>query len=102
RSLAHRDLPSFPTRRSSDLRRSVREQDTVARLGGDEFGILLPDVDAARAQAAAARLLEELDTEAQLSLIGGGHGVSASVGVAMRSEEHTSELQSRSDLVCRL
>jgi diguanylate cyclase (GGDEF)-like protein/PAS domain S-box-containing protein len=68
---------------ASVLRRSVREQDTVARLGGDEFGILLPDVDAARAQAAAARVLEELDTEAQLSLIGGGHGVSASVGVAM-------------------
>jgi diguanylate cyclase (GGDEF)-like protein len=65
------------------LRASVREQDTVARLGGDEFGILLPDVDAVRAQAAAARLLDELDTEAQLSLLGGGHGVSASVGVAM-------------------
>src|SRR2546421_7969024 len=27
---------------------------------------------------------------------------SAAVGVGMRSEEHTSELQSRSDLVCRL
>jgi diguanylate cyclase (GGDEF)-like protein/PAS domain S-box-containing protein len=65
------------------LRRSVREQDTVARLGGDEFGVLLPDVDAGRAQAAAARLLDELDREAQLTLLGGGHGVSASVGVAM-------------------
>src|SRR2546428_4016736 len=37
-----------------------------------------------------------------LYLFGGGH-VSLSVSkVASRSEEHTSELQSRSDLVCRL
>src|SRR5437588_3972524 len=56
---SHRDLPSFPTRRSSDLTRG----------GGAGRG-----AQRARPQA--------------------GHRV--------RSEEHTSELQSHSDLVCRL
>src|SRR5947209_18930255 len=66
-SSAHRDLHSFPTRRSSDL----------AGVG------LLVD-----APLAARLPLEVLD------------GV-GDVDVA-RSEEHTSELQSRQYLVCRL
>src|SRR6266576_7020817 len=33
---------------------------------------------------------------------GSGRGCKRSPGVAARSEEHTSELQSRRDLVCRL
>src|SRR2546421_6136658 len=33
---------------------------------------------------------------------GGRRAVDATVAAAARSEEHTSELQSRSDLVCRL
>src|SRR5207247_9799372 len=59
----HRDLHSFPTRRSSDL---------------------LSDTSQA--------------------LIDGGSQVDAggALNVAARSEEHTSELQSRVDLVCRL
>src|SRR5437868_15305632 len=66
----HRDLHSFPTRRSSDLDREVRRRD---------LGIGLD----AHARFAALR---ELDLRAQRN----------------RSEEHTSELQSRFDLVCRL
>src|SRR5438132_10655829 len=55
----HRDLHSFPTRRSSDLQKRRDEGDRI-RTGG---------------------------------LAAGGQP---------RSEEHTSELQSHSDLVCRL
>src|SRR5438034_5185972 len=69
----HRDLLSFPTRRSSDLDfRLGRELGRVALAGppllksGNRLG--LPP-----------------------------HGI-----VGARSEEHTSELQSHSDLVCRL
>src|SRR5438034_5342965 len=65
----HRDLHSFPTRRSSDL------QD--ADLGGRQ---LLPPVRVAAVYRGIARGQER----------------------HQRSEEHTSELQSHSDLVCRL
>src|SRR5437868_10851387 len=60
----HGDLPSFPTRRSSDL---VHAGGQVGRL--------------------EERQPSELDDVA---------------GQDRRSEEHTSELQSRFDLVCRL
>src|SRR6266496_6374248 len=64
----HRDLHSFPTRRSSDLgsdrRSEPRRRPTGSRRGGS-------------ACRRAHRVVE-------------------------RSEEHTSELQSRRDLVCRL
>src|SRR5438093_13370736 len=60
-SRAHRDLHSFPTRRSSDLRRAAHHGE-----------------DADRGPSSA-----------------GGAG-------RPRSEEHTSELQSLTNLVCRL
>src|SRR5699024_12442149 len=65
---AHRDLHSFPTRRSSDLRERLAPRE--ASLGHE-------DADLARDGA------EHQDRR-------------------LRSEEHTSELQSRFDLVCRL
>src|SRR5206468_6580618 len=87
----HSDLPSFPTRRSSDLRlhsiacvpprwpdarpqdrgggRARRRADGVAWTGGHVTG-------RSRRERRSRRV--------------------------ERSEEHTSELQSRSDLVCRL
>src|SRR5206468_8270444 len=82
----HRDLHSFPTRRSSDL-------------------VLRPRVDL-RAQA-RRRALRHLPARRP------GRPASGPIATARqspprapamgpRSEEHTSELQSRSDLVCRL
>src|SRR5690606_41306526 len=86
-SAAPRDLHSFPTRRSSDLahRRAARERELVEatlvhhvdeELAGSAGAAAEDDVEHARRHAG---LLEEL-----------------------RSEEHTSELQSRENLVCRL
>src|SRR5439155_24604866 len=87
----HRDLPSFPTRRSSDLmgRRS---------LSGSPIGGIV-------------------ETQEMLDFCG-QHNITAEVEVIpiqkineaydrlvksdVRSEEHTSELQSRGHLVCRL
>src|SRR5699024_12813630 len=69
---AHRDLHSFPTRRSSDLRALCRRGEAVAGGYSQNSGQRKPDPG--RPNGAA-----------------GG-----------RSEEHTSELQSRFDLVCRL
>src|SRR5205085_10192278 len=87
-------LHSFPTRRSSDLQRrhlravrrpdplvrcEVRDRDDLVReraLGGRAAGALV---------RAGAELVELLAGE-----------------LPARSEEHTSELQSQSNLVCRL
>src|SRR5205807_8375605 len=71
----HRDLHSFPTRRSSDL--------VTAEAAGFQK-TLIRDVTLAIAQR------ERID-------------IALKVGqVASRSEEHTSELQSPCNLVCRL
>src|SRR5207249_12134172 len=76
-------LLSFPTRRSSDLDRPLRDWRALRNLvlaGGDEVG------------AAATTTI----TGRRIRAWGPDTGASA------RSEEHTSELQSRFDLVCRL
>src|SRR5699024_12274110 len=89
RHAAHRDLPSFPTRRSSDL-----------GLGpiGYAFAIF--------------HLITHGFFKAGLFLGAGSvmHGMNDEIDMRgfgnlrnrPRSEEHTSELQSRFDLVCRL
>src|SRR5207249_11897686 len=82
-------LPSFPTRRSSDLmlRRYDRDRylDVVAALRGAVPGIALTTDIIVGFPGET-----EDDFSETLSL------------VEQRSEEHTSELQSRFDLVCRL
>src|SRR5690606_40998223 len=80
----HRDLRSFPTRRSSDL------MVESARANADEE----------RAQSLEFRFMNEellLERVRERLLVGWGE-----FGRADRSEEHTSELQSRENLVCRL
>src|SRR5438034_2585800 len=72
-SADHRDLHSFPTRRSSDLRRALEPAQEIERVpDGRVVGLPKPGPQ-------------------RRELRGN-----------MRSEEHTSELQSHSDLVCRL
>src|SRR5699024_12386723 len=73
----HRFLTSFPTRRSSDLN-SIKSY----------FVPYLSDVD--------VRYIK------QISPLKSHNLTSFEVAITTRSEEHTSELQSRFDLVCRL
>src|SRR5438105_7746628 len=80
---AHRDLHSFPTRRSSDL-----ELIDSVNHGGR--------LRHRRVQLGQNRG-EGFETLEKLLGHGGFHS-----GPDRRSEEHTSELQSRVDLVCRL
>src|SRR5436190_24082719 len=77
----HRDLHSFPTRRSSDL--SVR---AAVEPGVAEDGEL----------QLVTRVDRPVETEQELQIDVAG------LELLLRSEEHTSELQSHSDLVCRL
>src|SRR5207248_11314442 len=77
-SRTHRDLHSFPTRRSSDLARTSAgvAADACSTLPGCDF--LCDDCNAYRTRRGCPK------------------------STLHRSEEHTSELQSPYDLVCRL
>src|SRR5262249_56860905 len=92
-------LPSFPTRRSSDLADAParRELERLGHVGGVPLGAALVDP----AQEVVAVLFLQAAVVAELAVLGVGvprrHAV-----VADRSEEHTSELQSLTNLVCRL
>src|SRR5438034_2915616 len=79
----HRDLHSFPTRRSSDLSSSPTQlikQAGVAAEGSYHIVFFMPWFPEAMPDGKLARAFVD----------------------EWRSEEHTSELQSHSDLVCRL
>src|SRR5206468_9759227 len=92
RSLDHQHLHSFPTRRSSDLawqRKAehaiLQNNDAAARNALSRYNEIIKQ---------AQRYQQQQQEQEQL--------VSTMKSVLQRSEEHTSELQSRSDLVCRL
>src|SRR5206468_3198401 len=91
-----RRLHSFPTRRSSDLN-EVDEEDiaaTVAKWTGIPVTRLL--------EGETQKLLQMEQRLAQ-RVVGQDEAIRAVANaVRRRSEEHTSELQSRSEIVCRL
>src|SRR5207248_10416018 len=97
RALQHRDLHSFPTRRSSDLTphtgppgRSPRSAGRSARTG----------YWSRRATARANSAVEALPPKSLVRTL--SFTIAPRIWGAVRSEEHTSELQSPYDLVCRL
>src|SRR5690606_41376928 len=98
-SVALPRLPSFPTRRSSDLLADAFQQGAVL---ADVEGLLALVVTGGRAYridqflALARNRFHRVQTgtdRAETGLVNAG---------TARSEEHTSELQSRENLVCRL
>src|SRR5688500_14383286 len=82
----HLDLPSFPTRRSSDLLGARQLRHVAHELGG---------LKQHRTRVAVVGQ-QQVDHRRELQLA----QVTGAVGE--RSEEHTSELQSPCNLVCRL
>src|SRR5207249_12215515 len=96
------DLPPFPTRRSSDLAiQAFQELRAFSQVWGTSYGrVLLVKIGVIGTMiplsfiAWRRRLFRR--TEGVLAV-----GVVV-VAALLRSEEHTSELQSRFDLVCRL
>src|SRR5206468_8604599 len=93
-------LPSFPTRRSSDLELLQRfvEQCQGPRRRTFELDLAPRERRRAAIIGAGWKLLER-------ELVSAGRERRCLAGAPARhrrSEEHTSELQSRSELVCRL
>src|SRR5207249_9143845 len=88
-------LPSFPTRRSSDLNHGPGEEARLSRVkaaSGDSDPLIYNGT-----LGALMALLRNA-----LCVVGGDTGPLHLAVALGRSEEHTSELQSRFDLVCRL
>src|SRR5207253_6007846 len=101
-SVLHVSLLSFPTRRSSDL---VEGLDALVVMWQDASPMKIAaargygaavDIDAPD-KVAAFKRLEQLIDETGRTLV---HPYDDPIVMA-RSEEHTSELQSRGHLVCR-
>src|SRR5690606_39751304 len=92
---ARRALHSFPTRRSSDLEQVLRAQ-TVASLGIGVEPVGLAQHRFGPVEAQPMQIIDDRGGEFGFTALG------INVFDAQRSEEHTSELQSRENLVCRL
>src|SRR5690606_41798164 len=100
RSGPDRSSRSFPTRRSSDLSRISRAVTSTMTVTGASLGRYGMG---ARGLPGAGRCKTHIVPERRGALQGGGPVVWGRGGrPGRRSEEHTSELQSRENLVCRL
>src|SRR5205823_12624453 len=89
----HRALHSFPTRRSSDLRRHAQPSTDPQ----------FPAAVVAHFHAGGAGPIRiEPDHSQPVPVDGSRTAIDGGMPTGMRSEEHTSELQSLAYLVCRL
>src|SRR5204862_1330575 len=98
----HRCLHSFPTRRSSDLfDEELHPQPSVSpeslAIAGDNRERLGRALETLPPRFREVLVLRELEgcSYKEIATI-----TAIPIGTVMRSEEHTSELQSRRDLVC--
>src|SRR5688572_2059835 len=96
---AHRDLHSFPTRRSSDLADAHGMTIVADRARADDDGV---GAFAQHVHQATVVLTPERKTLAAVAVDPAIHADGHVNDDVARSEEHTSELQSQSNLVCRL
>src|SRR5206468_13027776 len=95
-----RALPSFPTRRSSDLH-GIAASARLAARAFEALGVPVERLDVTQAKLGwEGRLTSPVAASAWIFHLNPPELLAALA--CLRSEEHTSELQSRSDLVCRL
>src|SRR5207247_9053567 len=100
-AVLRRASPPFPTRRSSDLRLVLSWRPPGNPLRPIPQEVLAPDQDAIDS-AGSRRALGWFLLAVGAAVTAGAWFLSRREGSAGRSEEHTSELHSRVDLVCRL
>src|SRR5699024_11467847 len=98
----HRHLQSFPTRRSSDLtlKRELAWLRRGARARSTKQRARIERIDTLKEQTFQTKK-EQVEFQVGASRLGKQVIELQDVGKSYRSEEHTSELQSRFDLVCR-
>src|SRR5690606_40332949 len=97
-----RTVPNCPTRRSSDLYEELEKDGLIYTIPGK--GSFVAGFDEGRLRESKEQLVEEKLKEAlsTAELLGVGRAELRRIIERLRSEEHTSELQSREKLVCRL
>src|SRR5205085_10602551 len=99
---AHRDVPSFPTRRSSDLM-TMRYYMPNEQYATPESKVRRTEDILRRVEALPG--VQAAFASNMIPLSGGGGfsqiAIDGRPSEKGRSEEHTSELQSQSNLVCR-
>src|SRR5699024_11270796 len=94
-----RHLHSFPTRRSSDLGKMVSLSTIIPTPDGyTTMGDVEPGHEVIGRDGRPVRVAAKSPVKTRPDL----YRVTFSDGQSVRSEEHTSELQSRFELVCRL
>src|SRR5207249_11875155 len=95
-------LLSFPTRRSSDLLdASALVKLVVAEPESDVLRhFLATGADGFSSRIAMVEVYRAVQRQAEVDAAGQVEAVLAGIDLIERSEEHTSELQSRFDLVC--
>src|SRR5690606_41742205 len=94
---AHRDLPSFPTRRSSDLDKAL-----IVLLNTTRGEAVFTTAGPARSVGSATIPVPSEYSGEDVEVFLGFVSEDGTKVANSRSEEHTSELQSRENLVCRL
>src|SRR5204862_7053193 len=99
-STAPPHLPSFPTRRSSDL--SVRKTTADDQPPQWRLKLIAVDVTKRRLLVLPDDLVFYREPSSSKMIDPDEFKISRAPLGHIRSEEHTSELQSRRDLVCRL
>src|SRR5205085_5686240 len=100
RNLRHRNPPSSPTRRSSDLLKETRRMSaTAAPAATDRSDFRTVTVGGALVGLVTGVAVVLVVAASRTLAAGVAHDGDA---CHERSEEHTSELQSQSNLVCRL
>src|SRR5439155_20374684 len=97
-SAHHRDLPSFPTRRSSDLAAVSSALPPISPI----ITIALVSSSSLNSRSASRKLVPMIGSPPMPMQVDWPIPRLVSCPTASRSEEHTSELQSRGHLVCRL
>src|SRR5690606_39342757 len=99
---AHRDLHSFPTRRSSDLLAHAPVDARWCLIHATHAEPAEYEAVARRGAVAGLCPITEANLGDGIFPAAGFLAAGGRFGVGSRSEEHTSELQSRENLVCRL
>src|SRR5207253_11079034 len=95
-------LPPFPTRRSSDLDGGGRSATVTGPMPPPPRPPAAPLITRRSTLAFGVLLFVALVAASMLYGASGSGSMRGSGALGVRSEEHTSELQSRGHLVCRL